>query len=84
MWQVFLSDDVQKFLKKQDKQIEVRIRKGLEKLKIDQPFHFLEHYEGEEVYKYRIGEYRALIDVDFQNKVLKVQIVDHRSVIYKK
>ena len=84
MWQVFLSDDVQKFLKKQDKQIEVRIRKGLEKLKIDQPFHFLEHYEGEEVYKYRIGEYRALIDVDFQNKVLKVQIVDHRSVVYKK
>ena len=84
MWKVFLSEDVQKFLRKQDKQVEIRLKKGLEKLKIENPFHFLEHYEGEDLYKFRIGEYRALIDIDFQNTILKVQVLDHRSVVYKR
>ena len=84
MWDVFLSEDVQAFLKKQDKHIEDRIRKGLEKLKTENPFWYMEHFEGLNYYKYRIGDYRALIDVDFQNKRLQVQVLDHRSVIYRK
>ncbi|MEW5897251.1 MAG: type II toxin-antitoxin system RelE/ParE family toxin [Nanoarchaeota archaeon] len=79
-----MSLDVQQFLDKQDKQISTRLRKGLEKLKAENPFHFLEHYEGQDYYKYRIGDYRALIDVDFSAKLLKVQVLDHRRVIYKK
>ena len=84
MWSVILSVDVQTFLDKQDKQVEVRLRKGLKKLECENPFHFLEHFEGEDHYKFRIGNYRALIDVDFSNKLIKVQVVDHRSVIYKR
>ncbi len=84
MWHVLLSPDVQQFLKKQDKHIEERIRKGLEKLKADNPFHFLEHYEGNDYYKFRIGEYRALIDIDFQQRMIKVQVLDKRSIIYKR
>ncbi len=57
--------------------------KGLEKLKCENPFHYLEHYEGKDYYKFRIGDYRALIDVDFQNKSLKVQVLDKRGRIYK-
>ncbi len=64
MWRVLLSPDVQEFLNKQDKQIEKRLKKGLEKLKTENPFHFIEHFEGEG-YKYRIGDYRALLDIDF-------------------
>ena len=84
MWRVLLSPDVQKFLKKQDRYIENRLRKGLEKLKTKNPFHYLEHFVGQDYYKYRIGDYRALIDIDFKNKILKVQVLDHRSRIYKK
>ena len=84
MWEVLLSPDVEQFLKKQDKHIAERIRSGLRKLKTDNPFHYLEHFEGRDYYKFRIGDYRALIDVDFQNKLLKVQILDHRGVIYKR
>lgn len=84
MWNVFLSPDVQKFLEKQDKQLEHRLRKGLEKLKCDDPFHYLEHYEGQDYYKYRIGEFRALVDIDFGNKILKICVLDHRSIIYKR
>ena len=84
MWQVLLSPDVQDFLNKQDKHISERIKKGLKKLETENLFHYIEHFEGQDYYKYRIGNYRVLIDVDFQSKLLKVQVLDHRSVIYKR
>jgi mRNA-degrading endonuclease RelE of RelBE toxin-antitoxin system len=84
MWSVILSPDAQSFLGKQDKQIGVRLRKGLKKLECNNPFHFLEHFEGEDHYKFRIGDYRALIDIDFSQKLIKIQVLDHRSVIYKR
>lgn len=84
MWKVFLSPDAQDFLNKQDKHVSERIKKGLEKLKTENPFHFLEHFESQGHYKYRIGDYRALVDIDFEKHLLKVQVLDHRSVIYKK
>lgn len=84
MWDVYLSPDIQNFLNKQDKHIAERIKKGLQKLKTENPFHYLEHFEDRGYYKYRIGEYRALVDVDFENKILKVQVLDHRRVIYKR
>ena len=82
MWSVIISSDVQSFLKKQDKQIEGRLRKGLKKLECDNPFHFLEHFEDQNYYKFRIGNYRALMDIDFSRKLIKVLVLDHRSVIY--
>ena len=84
MWDVFLSPDVQDFLNKQDKHMSERLRKGLEKLKTENPFHYLEHFEDQDHYKYRIGDYRALVDIDCENKILRVQVLDHRSAIYKK
>ena len=73
MWEVALSPDVQSFLKKLDSAQAERLRKGLRKLKTENPFHYLEHFEGKDYYKFRIGDYRALIDVDFSTKLLKVQ-----------
>ena len=82
MWKVLLSADVQQFLNKQDEQISDKIKKRLEKLKSDNPFHFLEHFEGD-YYKLRIGDYRALIDIDFDRKILFVRVFDKRGRIYK-
>jgi len=84
MWKVLLSPDAQNFLNKKDRHITERIKKGLEKLKTENPFHYLEHYEGQDYYKFRIGDYRALIDIDFQNKIIKIQVLDNRGVIYKR
>ena len=84
MWDVLLSPDVQQFIDRQDKTVAERIRKGLQKLKTENPFHFLEHLEDKGYYKFRVGEYRALVDIDFQNRIIKVQVIDHRSVIYKR
>ncbi len=49
---------------------------------VENPFRFLEHFEGE-YYKLRIGEYRALIDLDFDNKKIIIQVLDKRGRIYK-
>ena len=72
-----------KFLKKLPYDI---IRRVLDKFDLlaQDPFRFLEHYEGENVYKFRVGDYRALIDVDFQNKILLVRVFDKRGRIYER
>jgi mRNA interferase RelE/StbE len=59
-----------------------RIFNKIDSIKED-PFHFIEHYEGE-YYKLRIGDYRALLDINFEKKIITIQIVDKRSRIYKR
>ena len=72
----------QDFLDKLPQNISLRIINKLEQIK-ENPFHFLEHYEGE-YYKLRIGDYRALMDIDFQRKIIWVRIIDKRGRIYKR
>ena len=72
-----------KFLIKLSKDIGLRIIKKLDEVK-KEPFRYLEHFEGEDFYKLRIGEYRFLIDVDIKNKVLKIQVFDKRGRVYKR
>lgn len=78
-----LHPKVNRFLNKCDKSLSDRIKKRLRILKED-PFRYLEHYEGKDYYKLRIGDYRALIDVDTSRKVIFVRVLDHRKRIYKR
>jgi len=73
----------EKELSKLPKEIASRIVRKVDSIK-ENPFHFLEHYEGEKVYKLRVGDYRILIDVDFSNKILKIQVIGPRYNIYKR
>ena len=67
-YSVKLHPKVNKFIKKAEKELSERILKKLRELK-EEPFRFLEHYEGDDFYKLRIGDYRALIDVDKSRKI---------------
>lgn len=82
-YQVKLHPQVQKFLDKSDNHISERIRNRLRLLECDDPFRYLEHYEGDDFYKFRIGDYRALVDVDITRKIIFVQVLDLRGRIYK-
>ena len=82
MWEILLHPKVDNFLNNLDANLRERIKSKLREIRGD-PFRFLEHFEGSDYYKLRIGDYRALIDIDFKNKQLKVQIFDHRSNVYK-
>lgn len=81
---VRLFSKVDKFLKKQDKHTENHLRERLRFLESENPYRYLEHYEGADCYKFRLGEYRALIDIDNTRKIIFVRILDHRSKIYKR
>lgn len=77
------NDKPLKYLEKLPKDISLRILKKLDAV-AEEPFRYLEHYEGADVYKLRIGDYRMLIDVDFTNKALKIRVFDHRSRVYER
>jgi len=72
-----------KFLRKLPKEVSARIVLKVKKMK-EEPFRYLEHYEGADVYKLRVGDYRLLIDVNLTNKNLKIRVLDHRGRIYKR
>ena len=82
MFKVELHPKVFRFLQKLPKETKTRIIAKLKMLK-ENPFHYLEHYEKDNYYKLRIGDYRALIDIDFKNKIIEVQVLDFRKRIYK-
>ena len=69
-----------KYVKKLPQHIAKRILDKFDEISVD-PFRYLEHFEGEG-YKLRIGEYRALIDVDLQKRILKIRVFDKRGRIY--
>ncbi len=77
-YNVILSAQARKFLQKQDTHIQFRLRKALATLK--DPFRVLEHFEGD-CYKLRIGDYRALCDVE-ENTVF-VRFLENRGRMYK-
>ena len=82
-YRVRLHPNVVRFLGKSPSDVSRRIRNKLQDIRED-PFHYLEHYEQDDVYKLRIGDYRALIDVDTERRILFVQVLDKRERIYKR
>ena len=72
----------EKNLVKISKDLLGRIFSKIDEVK-ENPFRFLEHFEDEKVYNLRIGDYRALVDVDFQNKILYIQVFDKMGRVYK-
>lgn len=69
-----------KYIEKLPKDISKKVLDKFDELALN-PFRYLEHFEGEG-YKFRIGQYRALIDIDFKNKIIKVWVFDKRERIY--
>lgn len=70
------------FLRTIDKGDARRIFQKIDSIK-DNPKRFLERLVGINSYKLRIGDYRAIIDLDESNNVLEVLLIGHRKNIYK-
>ena len=63
------------------RELQERVSKKLDEVS-EEPFRYLGHFAHEDFYKLRIGDYRVLIDVDFENKILHLRVFDHRGSIY--
>ena len=69
-------------LNKLEKEIKERIWEKLQQCK-ENPFRFLEHLAEISGFKLRIGDYRAIVDIDKANQTIKILKVGHRKNIYE-
>lgn len=81
MFQIEITETAKDFLKKlQKKDAEIILNK-IYSLR-DNPFRFLKRLQGEKLWRLRIGEYRAIVDVIISvNKIIVVRI-GHRKNVY--
>lgn len=85
MFSIELAPRAQKFLSKLDSHLRERLESGLRKLKtnpIPPETKFIMRHEGEKVFRYRIGNYRALYKV--KESVVLVTKIDKRPRVYRR
>lgn len=79
------SDKAKKFLKNLDRHITKRILMRIERLKDDpvpSDAKFIGRESGEKVFRYRIGDYRALYKLKDKEKIVLVAKIDKRPKVY--
>jgi len=59
-----------------------RIARKLEAVS-DDPKRFLSRLSSVEAYKLRVGDYRIILDVEWEREVLIVLTLGHRSTVYR-
>ena len=82
MYSIQIEENAEKFLKKLPKNDAEIILRKIYSIR-DNPFRFLKRLQGEKLWRLRIGDYRAIIDVIISmNKIIVVRI-GYRKNIYK-
>ncbi|MEK6843826.1 MAG: type II toxin-antitoxin system RelE/ParE family toxin [Nanoarchaeota archaeon] len=85
MYLVALSQRAQKFLDKLDFHIKERIENTLKRLEsnpVPSDVVFIGREEGDKVFRYRIGDYRALYKLKDSEKIILITKIDKRPRVY--
>jgi len=82
MYEIILAKSVEKFLDKLDSKEKERIILALDKLRI-RPEAYIKRLVGEKLYKFRVGNYRLIIDLNKNQLLILVVKMGHRRNIYK-
>lgn len=85
MYEVHLSDRADKFLSKLDKHISERIKERLKRLgetPIPKDSKFIIRKGNDKVFRYRVGDFRALYKVKDAEKIVLIAKVDKRPRVY--
>ncbi|MBT4539572.1 type II toxin-antitoxin system RelE/ParE family toxin [Candidatus Woesearchaeota archaeon] len=85
MFEVHLSQRANKFLNKLDQHISNRIKEKLSSLKnnpIPKDAKFIRRENNDKVFRYRIGDFRALYKVKDVEKIVLIAKIDKRSRVY--
>ena len=83
MYEIIIAKKVESFLDKLNSKEGERIIFALEKLRI-RPEAYLQRLVGEKSYKFRVGNYRLIIDLNKNQLRILVVKAGHRRNIYKK
>ncbi len=77
MYEIILAKSVEKYLDKLNSKDRERILNALEKLRI-RPAAYLIRLVGEKAYKFRVKNYRLIIDLDNNKLIVLVVKTGHR------
>jgi mRNA interferase RelE/StbE len=81
MFQIEITETAKKFLQKLDKKSYEIILNKIYSLR-ENPFRYLKRLQGEKLWRLRIGDYRAIVDVIISmNKMIVIRI-GHRKNVY--
>lgn len=83
MFTVLFDEKAIEFLGKIDKQKRKRIFNKIMSAK-ENPFHYFEKITKINLYKLRIGDYRAIADINKNEIKILILLIGHRKNIYKK
>jgi len=81
-YQIIWDEKTKEFLRKIDKKDAQRIIKKVNSI-IENPRRYLDTLVSIEGYKLRVGDYRVLLDIDENKKMINVLLVGLRKNIYK-
>lgn len=82
MYSIIYSKKAEKQLEKLEKYIQEKIIKSLERIRI-RPEAYVEKLVGDSGYKFRVGDYRVILDVNKGDLIVLVIKIGHRRNIYK-
>lgn len=85
MYYLDFSSRAKKFLGKLDKHLLIRIVDRLENLKnnpVPKDSKFIGRNKDEKIFRYRIGDYRALYSVNENKKIVLIIKIDKRQRVY--
>lgn len=81
-YDIIFSDKSSKQLKKLEKEVQERIIKALERIRIRPEVHVTKLI-GDPGYRLRVGEYRVILDIEKEKLLILVLKIGHRKGIYK-
>jgi len=82
-YEIIFTDTSRKQFKKLEKDVQERIIKALERIRIRPEVH-VKKLVGDPGYRLRVGEYRVIIDIKKDKLIILVIKIGHRKNIYKK
>ena len=82
-YEIIFTDTSRKQFKKLEKDIQERIIKALERIRIRPEAH-VKKLVGDPGYRLRVGEYRVIIDIKKEKLIILVIKIGQRKNIYKK
>ena len=79
---IIISDSALKQLGKLEKSVQERILNALERIRV-RPESFVTKLVGEQGYKFRVGDYRVILDIEKYKLIILILKVGHRKSVYK-
>ena len=81
-YSIVFSPPAQKQFDKLEKSVQDRILSSLDRLKV-RPYEYVKKLSGYQYYRFRVGDYRLILDIINDKLIIIVIEVGHRKNIYK-